>query len=96
MENFFFCAVVFLTYKSILYFYTRILSFTGLVGITCHEWLGHDKMILCLAAAHASIFNTPLQVFFFIKSVREDFFVSFVSFYQQSFSAAFDLTRLHV
>ena len=26
--------------------------------------LGHDEIILCLAAAHASIFNTPGQAFF--------------------------------
>ena len=26
--------------------------------------LGHDKVILCLVAAHASIFNTPCQAFF--------------------------------
>ena len=74
VENFFFSAVVFLTYKSVLYFYTRILSFTGLVGITCHEWLGRNKMILCLAAAHASIFSTPLQVFFLLNQPVRIFF----------------------
>ena len=26
--------------------------------------LGHDEIILCLAAAHASIFNTPGQAYF--------------------------------
>ena len=44
--------------------------------------LGHDKIISCLAAAHASIFNTPYQAFFLIKSSHEAFFMSFVSFYQ--------------
>ena len=40
----------------------------------------HDKMILCQAVAHASIFSTPRQAFFFIN--RESFFVSFLSFKQ--------------
>ena len=26
--------------------------------------LDHDKMILCLVATHASVFNTPTQTFF--------------------------------
>ena len=37
-------------------------------------WLGHDKMILCLAGAHTSIFNT-LHLAFLTKSVREAFIV---------------------
>ena len=44
-------------------------------------------MILCLAAAHASIFNTPRQAFL-IKSAREA--------YQQTFLASFYLILLHV
>ena len=34
--------------------------------------LGHNKMILCLEAAHASIFNKLRQAFF-IKSAHEAF-----------------------
>ena len=42
-----------------------------------HNWLftvhlGHDKMILCLAGAYASIFNTSRQAFS-IKSACEFF-----------------------
>ena len=44
-------------------------------------------MILCLAAAHASIFNTPRQAFL-IKSAREA--------YQQTFLASFYLILLHL
>ena len=54
-------------------------------------------MILCLTAAHASIFNTRRQVFFFlIKSAREAFFVSFVNFYQQTFLGTFYLILFHL
>ena len=32
--------------------------------MTIERFLGHDKINLCLADLHASIFNTPRQVFF--------------------------------
>ena len=41
---------------------------------------GHDKMILCLAVAHVSVFNTPHLVFFYIKPASEASFVSLVNF----------------
>ena len=37
-------------------------------------FLDHNKMILGLEAAHASIFNKPCQGFFLIKSACEAFF----------------------
>ena len=43
-------------------------------------------MILCLAGAHASIFKSP----------GEAFFVSFESFYQQTFVATLCLILLHL
>ena len=49
----------------------------------------HDKMMLCLAATHTYIFNTPHIVFF--KLAREAFFVSFLNFYQQTISVTFYL-----
>ena len=49
------------------------------------------KMILCLAAMHAFIFNTPNQVFFWLNQGVTLFFVSFVSFYQQIFLTIFHL-----
>ena len=42
-------------------------------------WLGHDKMILCLAGTRASIFNTLRQAFL-TKSVREAFIVVICKF----------------
>ena len=45
---------------------------------------GHNKIILFLVAKHASIFNIPRHT------------VSFVSFYQQTFSASFYLILLHL
>ena len=57
--------------------------------------LGHDKMVLCLAATHAFIFNTMRQALF-IESPCEFFFVSFVSFCQQTFLATFCLILLHL
>ena len=48
-------------------------------------------MILCLVAKQVSIFNAPRQAVFFIKPAREAFFVSFISFYQQTFLATFYL-----
>ena len=58
--------------------------------------LGHDKMILSLAVAHASILNTPRQVFFSGKSVRETFFVLFVGSYHYIFLATFYLIHFHL
>ena len=52
-------------------------------------------MILCLPDEDASIFNTRGRLFF-IKSSREAFFVSFVSFYQQTFLATFYLILFHL
>ena len=49
----------------------------------------HDKMILCLVATHTSIFNTHQVRNFLIKSTRGSFFVSFVSFYKQTFLTTF-------
>ena len=40
-------------------------------------------MISCLAAAHASIFDTSGSLL--IKPARKAFFVSFISFYKQIF-----------
>ena len=51
--------------------------------------LGHDKMILSLVVEHASILNTPRQVFFSGKSAREIFFVLFVGSYHYIFLATF-------
>ena len=56
-------------------------------------------MILCLAAAHKSIFLTQSATapcLFFVKSVYEAIFVSFVSLYQQTFLATFYLILLHL
>ena len=58
--------------------------------------LGHDKMILYLATAQASIFNTPRQAFFFIKSAHEAFFCVIPKFFQQTFLATFYLIFLHL
>ena len=52
------------------------------------------QLILCLAAAHTSIFT--MSGLFLIKLVLEVFFVSFVSFYQQTFLSAFYLIILHL
>ena len=52
-------------------------------------------MILCLAAAHASIFNTPRQAFFRLNQ-RVKLFCSFVNFYQLTFLATFYLFLLHL
>ena len=56
-------------------------------------------MILCLAAAHKSIFLTRSATApcpFFVKSAYEAIFVSFVSLYQQTFLATFYLILLHL
>ena len=58
------------------------------------SFLGHDKMILRLADAHTSIFNTTRQAL--IKSEREAFFVTFIIFYQQTFLATSYLIPLHL
>ena len=50
--------------------------------------LGHDKMILCLAVAHASTFNTPCQTFFWLNQ-RVKFFKVIRSFYLQTFLATY-------
>ena len=53
-------------------------------------------MILCLTAAHTSIFNTPRKEFFWINLMREAFFVSFASFYQKIFLRTFYLILFHL
>ena len=53
-------------------------------------------MILWLTVAHTSLFNTPHQDFFLIKSGREAFFVSFMNCYQQTFLVSFYLILLHL
>ena len=50
--------------------------------------LGHDEMILCLSAAHASTFNIPVGSLV-IKSARKAFLVSFLTFYLYTFLATF-------
>ena len=60
-----------------------------------HMALDHDKMILCLVATHASVFNTLLRPFL-INSTREAFFVSLASFYQKILLATFYFILLHL
>ena len=61
-------------------------------------WLevGHNKMILCLAAMYTSIFTTLCQAFFLIKSVHEAFHVPFINFYHQTYLATFYLILLNL
>ena len=53
-------------------------------------------MIFCLAAAHVSIFNTPLQAFFYIKPVREAFFCLIHQFLPANIFSKFYLILLHL
>ena len=53
-------------------------------------------MFLCLAAAHASIFDILRQTFFDRISAWSFFFVSFVNFYQQTFFVTLCLILLHL
>ena len=48
-----------------------------------------------MLSSRARIFNTPRQVFFWL-SAREAFFVSFVGFYQQTFSVCLILVHLSI
>ena len=48
-----------------------------------------------MLSSRARIFSTPRQVFFWL-SAREAFFVSFVSFYQQTFSVCLILVHLSI
>ena len=57
--------------------------------------LGHDEMILSLAAAQAPIFDTPLQTFC-DKSACLTFFVSFINLYVQTVLETFYLILLHL
>lgn len=52
-------------------------------------------MILCLTAAHTSVFNTPRKTFFWIKLTSEAFF-SFASSYQKIFLKTFNLILFHL
>ena len=88
-------SIFFSQYNTSKNFFYRKINRNRIQFITKIADLGHDKMILCLATAHASTFNTSRQIFFLIKSACEAF-LSFVSFNQQTFLAAFCLILLHL
>ena len=88
-------SIFFSQYNTSKNFFYRKINRNRIQFITKIADLGHDKMILCLATAHASTFNTSRQIFFLIKSACEAF-LSFGSFNQQTFLAAFCLILLHL